>query len=168
MKITENDLKRMTGRVKHGKHHVHLWIGIDPGRHTGVAVWSSKAQQLLCVESMKAVQAEIKVMNYWTMSLGSMSSDSPVHIHVVVEDTRDLRLPAKLQNSGRLKGVGSVHAEMRRWSEFLSHHGIIHTMAGLSPKQFREGSAEWFNKHTGWTGRSNDHGRCAAGLVHGR
>lgn len=157
MRITENDYKRMQGRVKTGALGVEMWVGIDPGVNTGLAVWSSLTQRLLRVESMKAVEAE----DYLIERIGAP-------MHVVVEDTRKLRLPAKLQSSGRLKGAGSVHRDTGRWQEFLEHHKIPHTMAGLSPKEFREGSAEWFNKRTGWNKRNNEHGRSAAGLVFGR
>lgn len=155
MKITENDLKRMQGRVKAGAHGVHLWIGIDPGVSTGVAIWCSPAQRFYEVTSMLAVEAEEKIRNV----------ERNGTVHVVVEDTRNLRLPAKLQSSNRLKGAGSVHRDMGRWQEFLTHHKIPYTMAGLSPKEFREGNDAWFRAKTGWDKRTNEHARCAAGLV---
>lgn len=133
-----------------------IFIGIDPGVHTGLAVYDRATRKLLLVEGMLAVEAEEFIRNETRA------------IHVYVEDTRTLRLPERLQSSGRLKGAGSVHRDMSRWEEFLQHHKVPHSMCGLSPKMFRQGDDEWFRRLTGWDKRTNEHGRAAAGLVWGK
>jgi len=133
----------------------HYLIGIDPGTNTGLAVVEHGT--LIRVTSMLPCEAEDAIMHYRSLET----------IHVHVEDTRHLRLPRALQKAGDsyLKGVGSVHAEMRRWEQWLKHRAIPHTMRGLSPKMFRTGDAAWFARVTGYGGRTNEHGRAAAGLV---
>ena len=157
--MNESDLRAMRGRVAAKKSGLDLIIGIDPGVNTGFAVWSVAANKLLRVESMKAVEAEIEVMNYFT---------SGVKLHVYVEDTRNLRLPKHMHSKGRERGAGSVARDMGRWQDHLEHHGIPHTMTGLSPKEFRVGDDKWFRNKTGWDKRTNDHGRCAAGVLWGK
>ena len=161
-----NDVERMMRKT--GGVQVALWIGIDPGVNTGYAIWSSRSKQFLVVESKAAVEAEVDVVAYWNMSLASMASPAPTDIHVVVEDTRKLRLPKHLQSAGRTKGAGSVGRDMQRWAEFLTHHGIPHTMAPMSPKEFRTMDDAAFRKKTGWDKRTNEHGRSAAGLIWNR
>lgn len=139
-----------------------ICIGIDPGVNTGVAIYRPSDRKLLFVSSMKAVEAESIVR-----SPGAVIG-YPIHsLHVYVEDTRNLRLPSRLQQRDAFKGLGSVHRDMGRWHEFLEYHAIEHTMRGLAPKPFREGNDEWFKKLTGWDKRTNEHGRAAAGLVWG-
>lgn len=133
-----------------------LLIGIDPGVNTGVAV--TENGRLRLITSMQAVAAEDYVLG----------TAKDFDVHVYVEDTRNLRLPRSMQSQHREKGVGGVHRDMGRWQEFLTFHNIPHTMTGLSPKPFRVNDGAWFNKITGWTQRTNEHGRAAAGLIWGR
>lgn len=148
--------------MRNAKSSYAIYIGIDPGTHTGVAVWSRPTHRFLRVESMKAVEAEELVRSVissapWTSS-----------VMVVVEDTRKLRLPKRLQSSGRDRGAGSVARDMSRWEEFLTYHGIPFTMAPMSPKEFRTMDDHTFRRKTGWEKRTNEHGRAAGGLVWSR
>lgn len=145
---------------------VDVFIGIDPGTNTGLAVWVPSSARLLRVESMTAVKAE-----EYVISMREACRMKGKVMHVIVEDTRNLKLPAHLvqqRSTMAMKNMGQVLRDMSRWEEFLQHHSIAFTMAGLSPKPFRIGDAAWFKEHTGWQGRSNEHGRAAAGLVFGR
>lgn len=134
-----------------------LWIGVDPGVNTGYAVWRTATQRFDVVTSAKACVVETWIAGYL-----------PGDIHVVVEDTRKLRLPGRLQQRDAYKGLGSVHRDMQRWEEWLEHHGFRFTMAGLSPKPFRTGDDKWFKRVTDFEGRTNEHGRAAAGLVYSK
>ena len=42
-----------------------IYIGIDPGTHTGVAVWDSKAQVFIELATIPIHQALLKVKNYF-------------------------------------------------------------------------------------------------------
>lgn len=156
MGTSRADAERMMQKV--GKPA--LFTGIDPGVHTGFAVWSPPLKKFTRVESMMACEAEHQIL-----MMRDSFNGTGYGFHVVVEDTRKMRMPAHLQNAGRLKGVGSVHCEMRRWDEFLTYHSIPHTMAPMSPKEFRTGNDAWFRKKTGWDKRTNEHARAASGLV---
>lgn len=140
------------------KYRYH--IGIDPGTKTGVAVWDAAARQFLSVQSMKAVEAEIFILENWK---------GRPDVRVVVEDTRGLRLPVSKQQHGAsaLKGVGSVHRDVARWGEYLEHHGIPYQMRPLTRNPLRKSTHEYFVKQTGWKGSTNEHGRDAAAQVWG-
>jgi hypothetical protein len=160
MGITEEQLKAMNGRVKSKATGVDMMIGIDPGTHTGYAVFHVPLNTLTEVTSMGIVKAmELVYATYKTYKEIGKS------IHVYVEDTRKLRLPKAFQSKGRERGAGSVARDMSIWSEFLTYHSIPHTMCGIVPKEFRTMTDEQFRKKTGWDKRTNDHGRCAAGLI---
>lgn len=152
-KTTKEQAEALQRNVKAGATRADILIGIDPGVHTGVAIWS-KFGGLLFIGSMKAIEAEQLILQY-----------KDINVHVFVEDTRKLRLPKALQNAGRAKGAGSVHRDMTRFFDFLEYHKIPFTMTGLSPKEYREGKDEWFRAKTGWGKRTNSHGRAAAGLI---
>jgi hypothetical protein len=160
MAITEEQFKAMTGRVKSKATGVDLMIGIDPGTHTGYAAFHVPLNMLTSVKSMGIIAAMELV--YGTHKTYKEIGKS---IHVYVEDTRKLRLPKAMQSKGRERGAGSVARDMSIWAEFLEYHEIPHTMCGLSPKEFRQSTDEWFRKKTGWDKRTNEHGRCAAGLI---
>lgn len=159
MGISPKDFARLKTNVT----KVDLYIGIDPGVHTGFAVWNPKLAALVRVESMMAVEAEVEILEY-----ADDMKATGLTMHVVVEDTRNLKLPKKLQNAGRAKGAGSVHRDMSRWEEFLTYHNVPFTMGKIAPKSFRESDDAGFRKMTGWGRKSNEHGRCAAGMVYGR
>ena len=158
MGITEEQLKAMKGRVKSKATGVYCAIGIDPGVSTGFAVMIDG--KLVQVMSRMAVDAEYAVLNMRNRMLEAGKT-----FHVYVEDTRKLRLPKALQSKGRDRGAGSVGRDMGRWQEYLKYHNIPHTMCGLVPKEYRTMTDEQFRKKTGWDKRTNDHGRCAAGLI---
>lgn len=156
--MTTEQLDALLGRIKSKATGVDVSIGIDPGTHTGVAVMIGGV--LRRVESMGIIQA----MDFVTEAVQTYRGLEKT-VHVYVEDTRKLRLPKALQSKGRERGAGSVARDMSVWSEFLTARKIPHTMCGLSPKEFREGKGDWFSKKTGWKGKSNEHGRAAAGLI---
>jgi len=161
MGITEEQLRALNGRVKSKASGVYCAIGIDPGVNTGVAIMMDG--RLIEVKSCTAVEAEVRICTLYSMMRGLDKT-----FHVYVEDTRKLRLPKALQSKGRERGAGSVGRDMGRWSEFLTYHSIPHTMCGLVPKEYRVMTDEQFRKKTGWDKRTNEHSRCAAGLILGR
>lgn len=158
MGISSNDFKELVRNVSKG---AEVLIGVDPGVNTGFAVMIDG--KLVQVMSRLAVDAEHAVLN-----MRDRMAEAGKTFHVYVEDTRKLRLPKALQSKGRDRGAGSVGRDMGRWEEYLTYHQIPHTMCGLSPKEFREGDDAWFRKKTGWDKRTNEHGRCAAGLIWGK
>lgn len=136
-------------------------VGIDPGVHTGVAVWDSSNRQLLYVTSCGIVHA----MEY----LQTFNITRPIS-RVIFEDARmrtwiprerDFR-----QVKGRAMGAGSVRRDCQIWEEWCEFHGIQfiakppkNNVTKLSDVQFRG--------ITGYDRRTNEHGRDAAMLVFG-
>ena len=132
-----------------------ILIGIDPGVHTGLAVYSEGKLQL--VESCTAVKAECFVLK------AAKEVDS---IILLIEDARQRTWYG---SKGRevLQGVGSVKRDCQRWEEFCSHHEIDFKLIHPKNNKTKLKAAE-FKKITGWNGRTNEHGRDSAMLIFGR
>lgn len=137
-------------------------IGIDPGAHTGFALWDAAHLQLRRVESMSIAEAQQEIREAWwnqTLDL------------VIVEDARKRTffrrmdiLQAKYGAAVR-EGAGSAKREASIWEEFLKILGVPYVM--LSPRRTKT-KAPRFQLQTGWKGRTNEHARDAAMLVFGQ
>lgn len=139
-----------------------ILVGIDPGVHTGVAVWDTTSRQLLNVTCLGIVEA----MEY----LHTLDELKPI-AEIVVEDARLRRwIPREKdinQFKGRAMGAGSVKRDCSIWEEWCEFHHIRfrplpprNNVTKLSDAQFRS--------ITGYERRTNEHGRDAAMLVFGR
>ena len=131
-----------------------LLIGVDPGVNTGIAVYSEGALQL--VESCSAIKAE-------TFILKTVSECE--NVKVLIEDAR-LRTWFGSAGRERLKGVGSVNRDCSRWEEFCEHHQIEYQLIHSKNNKTKIKATE-FKRITGWSKRTNEHGRDAAMLVYG-
>jgi len=134
-----------------------ILLGIDPGVHTGFAVYDPAAKQLIEVATMSAVAAEVRVLAY------CCKHES---VRLYFEDARKRQW---LGSKGReaLQGAGSIKRDSQRWEEFCQYHGI--DFVAVAPQHNRTKlPADQFQRITGWTGRTNEHGRDAAMLVFGR
>lgn len=153
--------------AKLGTIKPRFFIGIDPGVHTGVAVWDSKSRKFVSVETTTILQA-----------IDLVKAHAVTHryegVHVVFEDARKRKaLPkdsAGKFDTSRLQGAGSVKRDCKIWEEFLS--GIpceyLLTWKAVAPNGKTNALAK--NKalasaNLGITGNSSDHARCAAFLV---
>lgn len=138
-----------------------LYIGIDAGTHTGVAVWNSREQRLELINTMTITQA----MDYVR---GERMRGLAYGFEVVV-CMEDARLRNWFGSAGRekLQGAGSVKRDCAIWETFCQEAGI--ELRKIAPKNnYTKLSAEQFRKLTGWKGRTSDHARDAAMLVFGR
>lgn len=138
-----------------------LYIGIDAGTHTGVAVWNSREQQFELIDTMTITQA----MDYVR---GERMRGLAYGFEVVV-CMEDARLRNWFGSAGRekLQGAGSVKRDCAIWETFCQEAGI--ELRKIAPKNnYTKLSAEQFRKLTGWKGRTSDHARDAAMLVFGR
>ena len=132
-------------------------VGIDPGTHTGVAVYDKATKKLSRLETFLAVQAEELVLDLFIA--GDLE-------RVYFEDSR---LRTWFGGSGRekLQGAGSIKRDCSRWIEFLAHHKI--PSKAIAPKDvMTKLTKQQFLKITGWVARSSQHSRDAAMLVFGR
>lgn len=130
-----------------------IYIGIDPGVNTGIAVWHTGLKEFLLITSMPILGAMEKVTSY------------PKAI-VYIEDARQRKW---FGNSGkeRLQGAGSIKRDCQIWEDFLKANEILHYW--VAPKNNKtKMDATTFKNMTKYLGRTNEHGRDAATLVFGK
>jgi len=142
-----------------------ILIGIDTGVHTGYAEYDTKAKKLIEVCSLQIHQAMERIA---TMKRLHQNSDG---IKVRVEDPRQRtwfgteRMPRELERK-KLQGVGSVKRDASIWDDYLKELGVPYEM--VAPRyNVTKLTSETFKRYTGWTKKTNEHGRDAAGLIFG-
>lgn len=134
-----------------------ILIGIDPGEHTGLAVWDTSAREFVTIETLQLHQALAFVKE--------MHDYSGSDLGVIFEDARLRKwIPREKSMSeyrGRLMGAGSVKRDSTIWEEFLKDHKIPYR--AIAP---RAGATKWnadyFARVTGYRGKTSEHGRDAA------
>ena len=134
-----------------------ILIGIDTGVHTGFAVAFDHGEGgvLQKVQSLSITQAMQCVLEY-------EDEHDLKDIMLYIEDARK----RTWFTGGREKaqGVGSVKRDAQIWENWCKEQGInfklIHPAANATKKKVED-----FTRMTGWTGRTNEHGRDAAMLV---
>lgn len=131
-------------------------IGIDPGVNTGIAVWNNSKKQLTDVGSVMIHEAMEMVIGYNTGCFKGL---------VRFEDAMQRKWFGKAGRE-QLQGAGSIKRDCRIWNDFLRYHHIPFEAVPPKNNKTKLSSAN-FNKITGWTGRTNEHGRDAAMLVVG-
>ena len=136
-----------------------LWIGIDPGKHTGFAVWNSKTREFVSIETLPIHTAMERVLEYAAESL----------VTVVFEDARQRKFFGKNENKvqAKVQGAGSIKREFGIWEDFLNDKGITF-WARKPEKGMTKKSAEQFRRWTKWEKRTSEHARDAAMLVFGK
>lgn len=137
-----------------------LLVGLDPGTETGVAQWSTAGKVLGMVESMAIHRAMALVYGLPQRAAGELL--------VIFEDARQHRIyvPAHQRNDAALQGVGSVKRDCAIWEDFLTDHSIPFITRKPSSRRTKR-TTEEFRAITGWTARTNNHGRDAAMLIAG-
>lgn len=140
------------------------WAGIDPGEHTGVAMYDgAQLVEVTTVQIHRALQM--------VASFVEVAQANGIPVRVVFEDARKRRwLPSEKNASeyrGRLMGAGSVKRDCTIWEDFLKDLGV--DFIAQAPRAgMTKFSPEAFARLTGWKGRTSNHARDAAMLVYGR
>ena len=136
-----------------------IYIGIDTGTNTGVAVWDSIDKKFLLLRSMNIIEAFEQLQNYHP-------SSTHHSVMVLVEDARLKKLPKKYQRSGTAanQGVGSVKRDAQIFETFLKHYCFNYRM---QQSRNTKVDAAMFKKITGFTGSTNSHSRDAGMIVYG-
>lgn len=137
-------------------------VGIDPGVHTGVAVWDTSSRQLLDVRCSGIVEA----MRY----IHELQQERGIGL-IVFEDARQRKwIPREkdlAQFRGRAMGAGSVKRDCSIWEEWCKVFAIDYVKT--PPKNnITKLTDRMFSGITGYDRRTNEHGRDAAMLVFGR
>lgn len=134
-----------------------ICIGIDPGTHTGMAVWDSKEGKFLSLETLPIHRAMVEVMN---LRIGR-------EILVVFEDARQRKWYGKGDTNAKLQGAGSVKRDCSIWEDFCKDYGI--PFRAIPPvKGATKITPEYFKLISHYQGRTSEHSRDAAMLVIGR
>lgn len=138
-----------------------IYIGIDPGVNTGIAVWDADEQKFIDVDTMSIVEAMYSIEHILP----------GIDVVLVAEDARQRTwIPRERDLSqfrGRAMGAGSVKRDSQIWEEFAKYHVL--PLVLVPPKNNRtKMKADPFRRLTGWTGRTTEHSRDAAMLVFGR
>ena len=139
-----------------------IYIGIDPGTHTGVAIWDNKQQEFVELATIPIHQALLKVKNYYNDNKGLHN------ICVVFEDARQRTWFGRDKNTNaKLQGAGSIKRDCRIWEDFCKDYQIPF-LAVPPVKGGTKLSEAYFKTISGWKGRTSNHARDAAMLVIGR
>ena len=97
-----------------------IFIGIDPGVNTGLAVWDTEKRALRFVDTLSILEA----MSYIKTFREVISPDC----RIVFEDARKRQwLPRERNLSeyrGKLMGAGSVKRDCEIWEEFCKRVGV--------------------------------------------
>lgn len=138
-----------------------LYIGIDPGTHTGVAVWSKNERRLEVVDTMTITRAlELVTSNV------ELCKAFGGEVVVFIEDARK-RSWFGFSGREKLQGAGSVKRDCAIWETFCKELGV--ECRKVAPKHnTTKLTAEQFKVLTSWQGRTSEHSRDAAMLVYGR
>jgi hypothetical protein len=135
-------------------------IGIDVGKHTGIALWNCKKQQFTYLKTMLIHQAIFAVLDFFRKCERNNEK-----LIVRVEDAR-LRKWFGNSSVEKLQGAGSVKRDSTIWEDFLSDNHIPYYM--VAPKDHAtKMSAESFKQLTHISKRVSEHVRDAATLVFG-
>ena len=139
-----------------------IYIGIDPGTHTGAAIWDNKQREFVELATIPIHQALLKVKNYYNDNKGLSK------ICVVFEDARQRTWFGKDKNTNaKLQGAGSIKRDCRIWEDFCKDYQI--PFLKIPPiKGGTKLSEAYFKTISGWKGRTSNHARDAAMLVIGR
>lgn len=140
------------------------WAGIDPGKHTGVAMYDG-------VQLVEVATVPVHRALQMVASFVEVAQANGIPVRVVFEDARKRRWLPKERNvseyRGRLMGAGSVERDCTIWEDFLKDLGV--DFIAQAPRAgMTKLSPESFARLTGWKGRTSNHARDAAMLVYGR
>ena len=139
-----------------------IYIGIDPGTHTGIAFWDSIQREFIELSTIPIHQALAKVRKFYNDNKGQ--SD----ICVIFEDARQRTWFGRDKNTNaKLQGAGSIKRDCSIWEDFCKDYQIPYR-AVPPQKGGTKWNAEYFNYVTGWQGKTSNHARDAALLVLGR
>lgn len=139
-----------------------IYIGIDCGVHTGVAIWNSVERRFESIYTTVLYRALLDVLSL---------RQNGQELFVVFEDARRRKwLPQEKSISeqrGKMLGAGSVRRDSAIWEEFCTGEGIPF-IAQAPSKGMTKWSPEAFAAITGYKGKTSNHARDAALLVFGR
>jgi len=133
-------------------------IGIDPGTHTGLAIYRD-GELIRCASPAPGIIEAIEIVT-------EVCRSEPGRVLVVYEDARLIGGIGGAQRGSkadlaRLQGAGSVKRDCAIWAELVERLGVPYRQ--VSPKgKGAKLDAGQFEALTGWSAPTNQHGRDAA------
>lgn len=133
-----------------------IYIGIDTGTQTGVAIYDPATKTLAALHTV-AIHKAMEIVKAYHSDFGD-------GLFVWFEDARLRKWIPECAGRERLQGAGSVKRDAKIWEDFLKDLGVRYE--AVAPKNNKtKMSAEAFKHLTGWKGKSSSHARDAAMLV---
>ena len=139
-----------------------LYIGVDPGNTTGIAMWFKNDGKLETYQFDAHLKAVLWVYN-------TVNDLDEYKIKFRIEDARKQRKRPDLAkaNFGKQQGVGSVKARSKDWEDFCKHLGYDYELCEPKNTPYKD-SPEKFKQLTGIdTKKTQSHLRDASMLVYG-
>lgn len=128
-----------------------LIAGIDTGTKTGLALWDVEKQCFEVIKTTSIIEAQEILRYFNNRGLREIWFE-------------DARLRGGNAYTCKLQGVGSVKRDGAIWQEFCEYHKISYKR--IKPEKGNtKWSAVYFKQQTGWTKRTDEHGRDAGVLV---
>lgn len=136
-------------------------IGVDPGVHTGFAVWHALDRKFLQVRELRIHRAlaEVDILATAFPEFVVIFEDARLRKFYGSADQRQAKYGAAIR-----EGVGSVKRDSAIWEEFLEDRGFAYSARLPMNTKW---SAEKFRLVTGWDQRTNEHARDAGTIVYG-
>lgn len=135
-----------------------IWVGIDPGTHTGIAFWDSDKGKFTDLETLPIHKALAMVEE----------RAKEGKIFVVFEDARQRTwFGSDRPTNAKLQGAGSIKRDCTIWEDFLTDKRI--PFRAIPPiKGGTKLSSEYFRMLTKYRGKTSNHARDAGMLVFGK
>ena len=130
-------------------------LGIDPGKHTAIAVLNLETGELEELQTMMLHNA----LEY----VDGMLWDS----YIVVENAHLWNDKSAKNYHARAQGAGSIKRDCTIWKDYLEYNEAFFSMNKPQKKAIKDLSHSQFKKLTGWVGRTNEHTRAAAIMIYG-
>lgn len=152
-------MKHIEDYQQRGKAESGITIGIDPGVHTGFAIYE-RGTKRLTLRTLMIHQA-----------FDLVRSLKPKIQEVVIENPNLWTHFSKADQKGaasRQQGAGSVKRDYKAWADFLTDEGIV--FRPMRPDKHRNQLAtdlKTFIGITGYREKCSEHSRVAAMLVWG-
>lgn len=143
-----------------------ICIGIDPGTHTGVAVWDTGEGKFLSLETLPIHRA-MELVKEWSHPHWHNEKLYNEEIQVVFEDARQRNWFGHGDVAAKAQGAGSVKRDCAIWEDFCRDYDIPF-QAKPPIKGATKVSPEYFKMISKWEKRTSEHSRDAAMLVIGR
>ena len=142
-----------------------IYIGIDPGTHTGMAVWDSREKKFLSLETLP-IHLALEKVKEMSLPFWHMGKFYNMHIQVVFEDARQRTWFGHGDTNAKAQGAGSIKRDCSIWEDFCKYYDISF-QAKPPVKGATKVTSDYFKAVSGYKGRTSEHSRDAAMLVIG-